>query len=433
MSHLRERLLPSILVAAATLAVAAPAGAQNAGHTAPKLVTRGTNCTQIAGAGVVMVQVFVRKDNSFDVRQVLRSTNHGDDEAALEIARSSTYQAATAGGQPVDEFYDYQLDFSAATAGSGASAEVCAAIAMVRDGQYAGAKGKLTAYLADHPADRQAYLYLGLADAFSKDAAGATVAFDRAGTIDPRYASVASQAYVDRAQELLREGKFAESSAAAARAIEVQPGNLTAYYLRGVATERQNPAAAIPFLEKARSMAAAAKVPPADQARIVLSLVSTYAETGDFDKAAAMAKEAGQLDPSQSAAAGNALFTAYMNSAVALANGGKHPDAIARFEAGAAAVPAHAATLYARAAYVLATDKPVDWKKVKAEADKAIAADPADGLANFMEGLALAGDGKVKDSVPYLNRAKSSALYTSDSGFAKQVDDVMKQVGQAAK
>ncbi|HXQ45067.1 MAG TPA: tetratricopeptide repeat protein [Caulobacteraceae bacterium] len=434
MSHARRRLLPSA-AAAALLAAAGTtvALAQTAAHTSPKLVSRGTTCVAVAGPGSVMVQVFVHKDNTADVRQVVRSSNHDDDAAALEIARSSTYQAAVANGQPVDEFYDYQLDFTAASPAGGTSADVCAAVAMVRDGQYAGAKGRLTAYLADHPTDRQAYLYLGLANAFSKDAAGATVAFDRAGPIDPKYAAVASQAYVDRAQELFKGNQFAEAAAAAARAIEVQPGNLTAYYLRGVATERSNPAAAIPFLEKARSMATGAKVPAADLARIDVSLVSTYGENGDFDKASALAKEVATLDPAQAKTADDAVSIAYMNSGVALANAGKVADAVARLEAGAGAVPAHAAEFYARATQVLTTAKPPDWKKVKAEADKTLAANPADGIGNFLAAIALANDGKVKEALPFLNRAKTSAQYASDSAFAKQVDDAIKAVGPAAK
>ncbi len=434
MTQLRGRLLPSIATVAFALTATAAAGmAQGADHTKPTLASQGTTCVAVAGPGTVLVQVFVHKDNTFEVRQVIRSTNHADDAAALEIARSATYTAAVANGSPVDEFYDYQLDFKAASPNGGAAPEVCSAIAMVRDGQYAGAKGKLQAYLADHPTDKQAYLYLGLANAFSKDAAGATVAFDRAGTIDPKYAAVASQAYVDRSQELLKGGQSAEAAAAAARAIEVQPSNLTAYYLRGVATERQNPADALPFLEKARSMATSAKLPGTDRARIEVALVSVYAQTGDFDKAGDVAKEVSALDPTQAGEAGDLIFSAYRNSGIALANAGKHPEAVARFEAAAVAVPGHAATLYTLAAQVMATEKTPDWKKVKAEADKALAADAADGLANFLAGVALASDGKQKDSVPFLNKAKSSTLYTSDAGFAKQVDAAIKAVGGATK
>jgi hypothetical protein len=434
MTHDGGRLLSlPAAVALALIATVAAGRAQSADHTKPSLVTKGTTCAAIAGPGTVMVQVFVRKDDSFEVRQVIRSSNHDDDAAALEIARSSTYHAAVAGAGPVDEFYDYQLDFKSASPKGGASPDVCAAVAMVRNGQYAAAKGKLAAYLADHPTDRQAYLYLGLADAFAKDAAGATVAFDRAGTIDPKYAAVASQAYVDRAQELMKNGQAAETSAAAARAIEVQPSNLTAYYLRGLATERQNPAEAITFFEKARSMATAAKLPAPDRARIDLSLVSTYAETGAFDKASELAKELAQFDSTQAAAAGDAIYAGYLNSGVALANAGKRPEAIARFEAGAAAAPTHAATFYAQAAAVMATDKTPDWKKVKTEADKALAADAADGMGNFLAGVALASDGKQKDAVPFLNRAKTSPLYASDAAFAKQVDAAIKAVGPAAK
>jgi hypothetical protein len=434
MTHLRERLLPSLAAAGFALTASAGVGsAQVADHAKPTLATKGTTCVAIAGPGTVLVQVFVKKDNSFEVRQVIRSSNHDDDAAALEIARSSTYQAAVTNGAAVDEFYDYTLDFKTASPNGGSASAVCDAIVMVRNGQYDTAKGKLTAYLADHPTDQQAYLYLGLADAFSKDAAGATVAFDRAGPIDPKYAPVASQAYVDRSQELLKTSQFAESSAAAARAIEVQPSNLTAYFLRGIATERLNPAEALPFLEKARSMAATAKLPGTDRARIELSLLSTYAETGAFDKAADLAKEVADLDPTQAGAAGDVMYAAYRNSGIAFANAGKHPEAVARFEAGAVAIPAHAGAFYTLAAQVMATEKTPDWKKVKAETDKALAADPADGFANYLETVALASDSKQKDAVPFLTRAKASSLYTSDAAFAKQVDDAIKAMGSNYK
>ena len=81
----------------------------------------------------------------------------------------------------------------------------------------------------------------------------------------------------------------------------------------------------------------------------------------------------------------------------------------------------------------MAADKTPDWKKVKLEADKALAADPGDGLANFVAAVAVSKTGRAQDSVPFLNKAKSSPLYTSDASFAKQVDDALKAVATLSK
>jgi tetratricopeptide (TPR) repeat protein len=421
-----------VVALAAIVSFPSAAFAQS-GHRAPTLLNRGSACSAVPGSGSVLVQVFVRKDGTFDVKNVIRSTNAANNPAALEIAANSTYQPAFTDGKPVDEFFDYQLTFAGPAPGVGASPEICSAIVLVHDGKYAEAKEKLGAFLQSHPTDAQANLYLGLADAFSKDNAGAAAAFDRAGTIEPKYANVALQAYIDRTQELLKSEKYADAVTAATKAIALQPANPSLYYMRGAAQERQNPSAALADLEKARTLATDAKLSNKDLAVIEARLVGAYASTGAVDRAQALAKEALAHDPGQAATVNDALFAAYFNAGTALSAGGKYADAVARFEAGAAAVPSRAGSLYARAALTLATDKTPDWKKVKVEADKALAADPSDGLANFVAAAALAKDGKPKDAVPFLNKAKSSPLYTSDVAFAKQVDDALKAIGSSGK
>ena len=43
---------------------------------------------------------------------------------------------------------------------------------------------------------------------------------------------------------------------------------------------------------------------------------------------------------------------------------------------------------------------------MKAEADKALAADPSNGQANFLAGVALANDKRPKDALPFVQKAK---------------------------
>src|SRR5262249_38781048 len=113
--------LPLCLCACAVLAGAplATIAQTQATFLTPKLVTRGSNTTPLAGAGSVTVQVMVKKDGTFPVGKVIKSTNEGDNTAALEIAKPSTYAPATRDGKKVDAYYDFELAFNGDTAATG--------------------------------------------------------------------------------------------------------------------------------------------------------------------------------------------------------------------------------------------------------------------------------------------------------------------------
>jgi TonB family protein len=108
---MRVRVAGSILGIAAVLGPIAvhAQGALNY-YTAPKIKVRGKSTSPIAGAGTVVVKVFVKKDGNATSFSIVRSSNHGDDNAALELAKSSTYKAATKGRKAIDAFYDYTLN-----------------------------------------------------------------------------------------------------------------------------------------------------------------------------------------------------------------------------------------------------------------------------------------------------------------------------------
>jgi hypothetical protein len=418
---------------AAAFAPHAAAGQAGSSHVAPKVLNRGSSCSAIAGPGAVVVQVFVHADGSSEVKRVISSTNAGNDNAALEIAANSTYAAGQLNGKANDEFFDSRIVFTEASSGLGFGPDVCPAAQLVLAGKYPEAKAKLAPLLQARPADPQANFVLGLAEALAKNSAAATAAFDKAGPIDPKYATVAGQAYLDQTQALIRSDRLTDAAAAASKAVTLLPRSPSPLYLRGVCVLRTNPAAAIVDLEKARSLAADAKLSSADIASIEARLAEGYAATGDIERARAAAKEVARLDPGVSAQVDESVFTAYFNGAASLVTAGKSADAIARLEAGAAALPAHAAQFYLAAASVMTNDKSPDWKKVKSETDKALAADPAEGRANFLAGVAAARTGQPKDALPFLNKAKSSTLYKSDAAFAKQVDDALKALGAAGR
>lgn len=428
---MRTILKPSPLSCIAVAAlVAAPlaASAQTTAYVPPKLLAAGTNTTPISGKGEVTVQVFVKKDGTFTVSKVIKSTNPADNDAALEVAKTGHYKPALREGKPVDAYYDYIVNFAgeAATTSAGPMGPI---LANIRAAKYDDAKAQLNTYLAAHPGDTQAYTLLGVANGFGGDAGAASMAFEKAGTIPDQYKTLAIQSYAKYASSLLDAKKFPEAITYATRAIDADPNNLQGYYVRGIAySNSQNDAAAIADLAKARTIAIAAKSDDKTLATIGFNLAVTQYDAGQFGEGSTTAKDVVRLDPSRKDQLDKFAFASINNTAVSLANDGKVDDAVARLESGATAFPAQAGQFYAQAALILATAKKPAWNKVQMEADKVLAISPADGRGNFYRGIAAAQQQDVRSASTYLNKAKASTAYASDPALAKQVDAAIKAI-----
>ena len=432
----------SIGAAVCVAAFVAPLGssAQIAYYTPPKLVKRGTNTTAPAGAGKVVVQVMVNKDGTFNVSRVISSTNHANDAAALEIAKSSTYAPATRGSAKQSAFYDYTLIFTSggsassgdstgaggstgATAASGGTAQY---ETMIRAGNYSAAQSGLTSYVATHPEDAKAQIDLGITDTFLKQYDGATAAFDKAGTIPPNYKNVAVKAYAEYTPLAVKNKQYDRAVASGKRAVALSP-NFATYNALGFAEQAagQNDAA-ITDLEKARSLGTGAKA--SDRASVDANLVTAYLAAGKLDMAKQVAAEAKNLDPSNPSAT-NIVANYYVHQAQTASAAGKTADAAAAYDAAATAVPSQAAQLYAQSAQAYLTQKPnADNDKAKAEADKALAVDPQNAAANYFAGVALANSGKSKDALVYLNKADDSAKRGNDPSLTTAIENVLKQL-----
>jgi tetratricopeptide (TPR) repeat protein len=429
-------LKPPFRLLACALIVAAPlcANAQSATppYVGPKLVEHGANTTALAGAGSVTLQVFVKKDGTRGAIKVLKSSNPGDNAAAMEIAKTSTFKPARRGKKPVDAFYDYVLNFGGNTAATGVG-PVATALATIRAGKYDQAKSDLQTYLQTNPSDTQAYTLLGVADTFGGDPAGAAAAFDKAGTIPDEYKTLAIQSYEKYAASALDQKKYADAVAAATHAIALNPQSLQGYYVRGTANgDLKDDADAIADLQKAHSIATEAKLDDKSLSAISFNLAVVQLDAGQFGEAATTGKDVARIDGVRSATLDKYAFASVSNAAVALANEGKIADAVSRLDSGAAAFPASAAPLYAQGAYILATDKKPDWSKVKAEAEKATAIDPKAGRANYVLGVAAANQNDPKSALDYMNKAKASPDYSSDASLAKQIDGALKQLSGSA-
>ena len=421
-----------VLAILAPTAAALAADTSMSYYTPPKLLKRGTNTAAVEGVGTVMVKVLVNKDGTFKVQGIMSSTNHGDDKAALEIANSSTYRPAKKGSTPQTAFYDFRLNFTS----SGAATEVDPSELgqierMIHVGNFSGAKTKVDAYLQAHPGEARAEVDLGLADAFLNDFEGAAAAFDKGGPIPQNYRPVAGKSYAEAAISFAKAKAGKSAVAAGRKAVDLVPsfGTYNALGFAEFAAAEYTASAA--DLEKARGLAVTEKASDQTRALVDTSLTAAYVNAGNIDAALKIAAEATHLDPS-TAKSLNVILTNYFGGqARDLFAAKKFAEAAAIFEQGAAAVPASASFLYAKAAtaYLLA-DHP-DNLKAKADADRAIALDPANGLAYYAAAISLANQGKSKDALDFLKKADDAAKTAGDADLSAQVQTAVKRLSGA--
>jgi tetratricopeptide (TPR) repeat protein len=431
MSTTSARLLASLVLTAVPLSAFAQTAAA---YTPPKLLKQGTTAPATTPTGAVTIQVFVKRDGSFTVSRIIKSTNPSDNAVAMEIAKTATYKPALRDGKPVDAYYDYEMAFGGAVsldsapkaAGGGPTAD---AYALIRNGKYGEAKTELQSYLAAHPGDVQASTLLGVANAFAGDADDAAIAFDNVPSVPDQYHALAAQAYVTHSANMLAAQKYPEAVTAATHLIALEPQSPNCYYVRGLANaDQQNFKEALPDLQKAYDLTKTLKQDDKSVAAIEFNLAIAELNTGAYAAAAANAKDVAQLDPLQLPKLQQAEYVAVANDAIGSANAGHIDDAVAKFEAGAATFPASAANFYGQAAFVMLTAKTPDYKKLKVEAEKSLALDPTNGRALFVNAFVAAQAGDSKGAIADMNKAKMSPLYASDASFAKQVDDNLKKL-----
>jgi TonB family protein len=430
MAERTPRLLAAFALGALSLAawpLAAPAQTGTY-YTPPKLVKQAEPTAPIAGKGAVTVQVFVRKNGSIGNVKVQKSTNHADDAAALEIAKNSTYKPGVRDAKPIDAFYTMSLRFTGSTVVNDTgttSNQLVAANALIRANKFAEAKTQLQSYLSSNPGEKNAEALLGVADAYLNDAQGAATAFAAAGTIPDQFKVVAAKAYADAAVDALKAKNNDQAIALADKALALQQ-NVNTLYIQGTAyANAQKYSQAIADLEKAKAQATAGHADAATMNAIDASLATSYIFGGQTDKGVALARELKQRDPSNTRV-DDTLAAYYNQRAVAAVQAGKKDEAVTELESAARAVPSRAAVLYVQAANVLSQGTTVDWKRVKAEADKALAIDGNDARANYVAGIALANGGDGKGAVAYLQKAKANA--GSDTSLNADIDAALKKL-----
>ena len=195
------------------------------------------------------------KTTRFDVAKVVRSTNPATTRRRSRSRRARRTKPAIARRQAGRRVLRLSARRSAAIRRRRPDpSAVVRRDREVRDGKYDDAKGKLQAYLADHPTDTQAYRCSASPTRSPRCGRGdRRRSTGRARSPEVRGASRRKRTSNVRKSCCWPTRSSARSSRPPARAIEVepqQPGRVLS--ARQSPTERQNDAAAIADLEKAR-------------------------------------------------------------------------------------------------------------------------------------------------------------------------------------
>lgn len=437
------RLTLLVPTTAAILAIAQlPAQAQYTNEFTPaKLLAQGKTSTSIAGNGTVVVQVQVNADGTHKAIKVLRSTNSGDNAAAMEIAQSSSYRPAHRGSTPITSFYDFTLKFNGKlvvnatdegtppvpTSGGSVSPAAAQVAALIRKGDYAAAKSKAEAGLLNSPGDDALRQLLGIAAYNSADYATSAAAFDKVNSIGKQYQPIAADSLATAAVQEA-SSNAAQALAYAQKASTLASTTITHFAL-GVAQLANNQnAAALASLKQARDGAMTdSKIPTKLKVKIDSWLLQAYLANNDMAGAQAVAAQMKQLDPS-STDANAAMGASLIKSARAARDAGDSAKALSYYDQAAAlGDPTISVTADVEAAFTIGQASKPDYKRMQAYADKALAVKPNDASANFAEGIALTGQSEKQKATDALQKADQQAKADGNEALSLQIETFVKK------
>ncbi|MHB8462548.1 MAG: hypothetical protein ACYDA1_07880, partial [Vulcanimicrobiaceae bacterium] len=420
-----RHLRPLLLAALALVATGAPALAQYANeYVPPKLTKLGKTTKPIAGSGIVEVKVQVNADGSHKFVSVIKSSNRGDNPAAVEIASTSSFATAHRGKTPMTAFITFSLKFTGKSfAGESVSSniDVQRAEGMVRSGNYSGAKASALAYLQLHPGDTAMLQELGAAEYFLKDPVASAAAFSKVPVLLQEMKGVASHAFAAATVQTVNSNPV-DALVYAHRAYALDPG-ANGLFALGLAQEANKQYAdAAASIEKARALAFAdSKTTTTSKVNIDARLMGVYVELGNDAKATEVANEIRTLDPTSTLPA-RFLGGQYIKLGQAATAAKNTDEALADF-AKAAGLGDAKVTLVAltSSSFALLSAKTPDYDKAKSFADKALAVNPNDAAANFAQGIALFGQAMAFHRDDLKDQAK--AALTKAESLAKAAND----------
>lgn len=436
--------LTSLAAAACALSITAsalPALAQYASEfVPPKVKSQGKSMHSVAGKGDVEIQVEVKANGSHKVVKVIKSTNHGDDAAAMDIANSSTYIPAHRGKTRITAFYDFALSFNGAmvTHGDQAGSSSDNGIdAMIRAGKYDDAIAAANAQLARDPSDAMTTQQLAVAEYYkaagskNADFTPAANAFSKVPDVSRAYAPVAAQAYQGAAMQLVHSDPV--QALDYAKRADAISSSLNSKYLIGV-TEFENkqyaPAiAALKSIHEDSHLNAKTKVAIDDQ------LLQAYLATNDLADADAMNKEIHGLDPTSTLGA-HEMGIHYLQTGINAMQAKDYATAVKNFDQAAAeGNPQDAVTANTYSAFAYLSMSTPDYDKARDYGLKAVAGAPDNPQANYALGEAYAGtyvksqraDDKKK-AIDYLTNAQKYAQAAGNADLAQKAAAQIKTI-----
>ena len=443
-----KRISPFAASLAAAVALAsAPAYAQYATEFVPaKLIRQGATTVPIAGTGIVVVQVQINPDGSHKATKVIRSTNQGDNAAALSIAQALTYRPAHRGTTPVAAFYDFTLKFngkSVATSsdessGSGGPAgglspAAAAVAALIHQKNYTAAKAKAQSELATSPDDQSLKQMLGVASYDSGDVTGAAQAFDGVNSIGTQFKPAAAASFA-AAAVMQADQNPSQAVAYATKAVALQPDSDSRFALGTAQLAAGQNAAALATLQSVHASAMHdPKLSNAAKVNIDARLMAAYSANNDAAGAAKIAAEIKQLNPN-STLPGRVLGNGYLKAGVAAADAKNYDEAFKNFDLAAAqGDPEVAVTADTEAAFLSAKLAKPDYKQMQTYAEKALAAKPNDPQAMYALGIAQTGqwsqshdDSMKKKALDTLTQADTLAKAAGNQQLALAIEAFIK-------
>jgi TonB family protein len=433
------------LAALSIASAALPALAQSADFSLAKVIKQGTTTQPIAGSGTVQVQVQVNADGSHKVVKILKSTNAGDNAAAMEIAQNSSYRPARNGSKPVTSFYDFNLRFNgksvqtpeetAISSGGSGGGDTAAIDALVRAGKYKDAIAKANAALLSSPGNSGVLQLLGVAQYYDNDFTDAAATFSRVQDIKKPFQPIAAQAFATGAVRASQTNP-AQSLDYANKAVALS-GDATSKFALGVAqlANKQNAAAVTTLKAVHDQLMSDSKADAKTKLNVDQELLQAYLANNDSAGANAIAAEMKTLDPSGSGAA-RAMSQHYLQLGSDAMTAGDFPTAAKNFDLAAASASGQdAVTANTFAAFAVMREAKPDYGKAKDYAQKAVTGAPDDAQANFALGLAYYGtyassnksDDKTQ-ALNYLNKADQLAKAAGNEGLALQIEAQIKNI-----
>jgi len=439
-----------IIAGACALAVAGaavPALAQYSSEFTPAKVTRqGTTTHPIAGSGTVQVQVQVNADGSHKVIKVLKSTNAGDNAAALEIAQNSSYIPAHRGKTPITSFYDFNLRFNGKSlsqtpeevAIGGSSSATAGIDALVRAGKYKDAIAKANAALLSSPGDPGVLQLLGVAQYYDGDLTDSAATFSRVQDIKKPFQPIAAQAFATAAVRVSASNP-SQALDYAHKAVVLSKSDATSRFALGVAelANKQNADAIATLKGVHDAMMSDPKADTQTKLNVDEELLQAYLANNDSAGAGAISAEMKSLDPSGNSAASRAIAQHYLQLGSDAMKANDFATAAKNFDLAASSAGSgpDAVTANTFASFAIMREGKPDYSKARDYAQKAVAGAPDDAQANYALGLSYFGvyqtsqksDDKTQ-ALKYLNKSDQLAKAAGNEGLALQIEAQIKNI-----